>query len=90
MVDLITQMGYYVVAINRTHVPIGERQRRKEMTKEQKKAIKRICADYGFEDTKELKEWMKDQYGDELDEYWFDRTTEQECYEQLARVIEFR
>ena len=29
------------------------------MTKEQRKAIKRICADYDFEDLKELREWSK-------------------------------
>ena len=58
------------------------------MKKEQKRAIKRICADYDFENTKELKEWLKEQYGDELDEYWFRGSTEQDCYEELKEIIE--
>ena len=37
------------------------------MTKEQRKAIKRICADNDFEDLKELREWFKDFYGDNID-----------------------
>lgn len=60
------------------------------MTKEQKSAIKRICTDYDFVGTKELKEWLKDQYGDTLDEYWFSGTTEQECYNELVGVIEIK
>lgn len=57
------------------------------MTKEQKKAIKRICADYDFEDAKELKEWLKENYGDTLDEYWFSGNTEEDCYTELERVV---
>lgn len=57
------------------------------MTKEQRKAIKRICNDYDFESLRELKEWMKDQYGDTLDEYWFTAKTEEECYEELEKIM---
>ena len=57
------------------------------MTKEQKRAIKRICEEYGFEDIRELRDWLYDNYGDRFDEYWFDGTTEQECYEELERVM---
>ena len=60
------------------------------MTKEQRKAIKRICDDYDFEDAKELRDWLKDQYGDTLDEYWFNGTKEQECYEEIAERLEFK
>lgn len=57
------------------------------MTREQKKAIKRICEEYDFEDAKELRAWMKDMYGDTLDEYWFEGSTEEECYAELDRVV---
>ena len=53
----------------------------------QKKAIKRICADYDFDNLKELKTYLKDVYGDTLDEYWFTSTTENGCYEELERVV---
>lgn len=59
------------------------------MTKEQKNAIKRICKDYDFEDVNELKSWLKEQYGDTLDEFWFSGTSEQECYSELEKVIAF-
>ena len=57
------------------------------MTSEQRRAIKRICKNYDFEDVKELKLWLKEQYGDTLDEFWFSGKTEQECYEELERVV---
>ena len=57
------------------------------MTQEQKRAIKRICEENDFEDVKELKAWMKDMYGDTLDNYWFEGTTEDECYAELDRVV---
>ena len=59
------------------------------MTKEQKKAIKRICEEFGFDDAKELKDWLKDNYGDELDKYWFNGNTEEECYKELEKVVSF-
>jgi hypothetical protein len=59
------------------------------MTKEQKNAISKICKDYGFENLKELKAWLKDQYGDILDEYWFSSTTEKGCYKELEKVVAF-
>lgn len=56
------------------------------MTKEQRKAIKRICADYDFEDIKELREWFKDFYGDNLDLDLWDKT-EDGLYEEIAKMI---
>ena len=56
------------------------------MTKEQRKAIKRICADYNFEDLKELREWFKDFYGDNLDLDLWDKT-EDGLYEEIAKMI---
>lgn len=54
----------------------------------QKKAIKRICSDYGFENLSELKAWIRDNYGDILDEYWFDSDTEEGCYQELVKLVE--
>lgn len=56
------------------------------MTKEQRKAIKRICADYDFEDIKELREWFKDFYGDNLDLDLWDKT-EDGLYDEIAKMI---
>jgi hypothetical protein len=56
------------------------------MTKEQRKAIKRICADYDFEDLKELREWFKDFYGDNLDLDLWDKT-EDGLYNEIAKMI---
>lgn len=56
------------------------------MTKEQRKAIKRICADYDFEDIKELREWFKDFYGDNLDLDLWDKT-EDGLYNEIAKMI---
>lgn len=56
------------------------------MTKEQRKAIKRICADYDFEDLKELREWFKDFYGDNLDLDLWDKT-EDGFYNEIAKMI---
>ena len=56
------------------------------MTKEQRKAIKRICADYDFEDLKELREWFKDFYGDNLDLDLWDKT-EDGIYEEISKMI---
>lgn len=56
------------------------------MTKEQRKAIKRICEDYDFEDLKELREWFKDFYGDNLDLDLWDKT-EDGLYEEITKMI---
>lgn len=56
------------------------------MTKEQRKAIKRICADYDFEDIKELREWFKDFYGDNLDLDLWDKT-EDGLYDEITKMI---
>ena len=59
------------------------------MTREQKKAINRICKNYGFENLKELRAWLRDNYGDTLDKDWFVGTTEAECYQELEKVVSF-
>lgn len=56
------------------------------MTKEQKKAIKRICEDYDFDDLKELREYMRDQYGDPLDLDLWDKT-EDGLYSEIEKLI---
>lgn len=56
------------------------------MTKEQRKAIKRICADYDFEDLNELREWFKDFYGDNLDLDLWDKT-EDGLYDEITKMI---
>ena len=56
------------------------------MTKEQRKAIKRICADYDFEDLKELREWFKDFYCDNLDLDLWDKT-EDGLYDEISKMI---
>ena len=59
-----------------------------KMTKEQRKAIKRICAEYGFDDFKELKEWFKDFYGDPLDLDMWDKT-EDGLYDEISKMIKY-
>lgn len=56
------------------------------MTKQQRKAIKRICEDYDFDDIKELREYMRDNYGDSLDLELWDKT-EDGLYNEIARFI---
>ena len=56
------------------------------MTKKQRKTIKRICADYDFEDLKELREWFKDFYGDNLDLDLWDKT-EDGLYDEISKMI---
>ena len=58
----------------------------KIMTKEQRKAIKRICEDYDFENLKELREYMKDQYDDSLDLDLWDKT-EDGLYNEISKLI---
>lgn len=59
-----------------------------KFTFEQKKAIKRICTDYDFESAKEIKHYLRDEYGDDFCPEWFSGKTEQECYNELKQVIE--
>ena len=56
------------------------------MTREQRKAIKRICEDYDFDDLKELREYMRDQYGDPLDLELWDKT-EDGLYNEIEKLI---
>ena len=56
------------------------------MTKGQRAAIKRICEDYDFENLKEIREFMRSNYGDPLDlELWSD--TEEGLYNELAPMV---
>lgn len=57
------------------------------MTKEQKAAIKRICADYDFEDLKELREYMRENYDDPLDLDLWDKS-EDGLYKEISKFIE--
>lgn len=54
---------------------------------EQIEAIKRICADFGFDDYKELKEYFKDFFSDPLDLDLWDKT-EDGLYNELAKFLE--
>lgn len=56
------------------------------MTKEQRKAIKRICEDFDFENLKELSEYMRDNYGDPLDLELWDKT-EEGLYRELEQLL---
>ena len=56
------------------------------MTKGQRKAIKRICEDYDFENIKELRQYMKSNYDDSLDLDLWDKT-EEGLYDQISRLI---
>ena len=56
------------------------------MTKEQRKAIKRICKNFDFENLKELREYMRDCFGDPLDlELWC--KTEEGLYNELEQLL---
>ena len=56
------------------------------MTKGQRKAIKRICEDYDFENIKELRQYMKSNYDDSLDlDLW--EKTEEGLYDEISRLI---
>ena len=58
------------------------------MTKEIKKAIKKFCVDYDFENLKEIKEYAKDMSGDIIDEFWFTVCNdESQCYKDLESLI---
>ena len=56
------------------------------MTKGQRKAIKRICEDYDFENIKELRQYMKSNYDDTLDLDLWDKT-EEGLYDEISRLI---
>lgn len=56
------------------------------MTKEQRKAIKRICEDYDFENIKELRQYMKSSYDDPLDLDLWD-ATEEGLYNEISQLI---
>lgn len=56
------------------------------MTKEQRKAIKRICEDFDFENLKELREYMRDFYGDPLDLELWDKT-ETGLYKEIENLL---
>lgn len=58
------------------------------MTKEQKKAIIKICNDYDFENLKELRDFMRDNYGDPLDLDLWDKTADG-LYNELSKLIGF-
>ena len=64
----------------------GDTPKEYEMTKEQRKAIKRICEDFDFDDLKELREYMRDQYGDPLDLDLWDKT-EDGLYSEIEKLI---
>jgi hypothetical protein len=57
------------------------------MTKEQKKAIKRICDEYDFQNLKELRQYMKDVFDDPFDlDMW--SKTEEGLYNELITLFE--
>lgn len=72
----------------KTISPNGAAKPRKgvKMTKGQRKAIKRICEDYDFDDIKELREYMRDNYGDLLDLDLWDKT-EDGLYDEISKFI---
>lgn len=56
------------------------------MTKEQRKAIKRICNEYDFNNLQELRRHMKDNYDDPLDLDLWDKT-EDGLYDELSKYV---
>ncbi len=56
------------------------------MTREQRKAIKRICEDHDFEDLKELRNYMKSNYDDPLELDLWDKT-EEGLYNEISSLI---
>lgn len=63
--------------------------RKSIFTKEQKRAIDRICREYDFEDVRELRFFMREKYGDEFEEINFSSDREKDCYEELAESVWF-
>lgn len=58
-------------------------------TKAQQKAIDKVCKDYDFEDEEELRFFIKEEYGDEFEDIWFDSDREDDCYESLSDLIKY-
>lgn len=58
-----------------------------KFTKNQKDAIKRICEEYDFEDWKEIRAWLRENYGDTFDGDWFENDNYKDCYNELARKV---
>lgn len=58
-----------------------------KFTATQKRAIKRICEDYDFFDAVEIRQFLRDEYGDCFDGNWFTSNNEQECYNELAKAV---
>ena len=57
------------------------------MAKGQKLAIKRICEEYGFENLKELREYMRFRFDDDFDlELWDE--TEEGLYDEVSRLLD--
>ncbi len=57
------------------------------MTKEQKKAIKRICNEYDFQNLKELRQYIKDVFDDPFDlDLW--SKTEEGLYSEVIKLFE--
>ena len=55
------------------------------MTKEQKKAIKRICSEYDFENLKELRQYIKEVFDDPFDlDLW--SKTEEGLYSEVVAL----
>ena len=58
-----------------------------KFTASQKRAIKRVCEDYDFDDTKEIREFLREQYGDCFDANWFTGDNEEFCYAELSKAV---
>lgn len=58
-----------------------------KFTKNQKEAIKQICKEYDFEDAKEIRAWLRENYGDKFDGDWFRGESVKDCYCELARAV---
>lgn len=61
-----------------------------KLTKNQKKAIKMICDDYGFDNPQELINDIRQNYGETINRYWFKNNTVSDCYEELEQVMKWR
>lgn len=59
------------------------------MTAGQKKAVKRICIEYDFENLKELRQYIKDCYDDPFDlDLWSE--TEAGLYEEVTNLFDLK
>lgn len=57
------------------------------MTKEQRKAVKRICAEYDFENFAEFKKYMRETFNDPFEADLWD-STEEGLYKELTTLFE--